>query len=158
MLRKVNFAALIMMGVILVMSSCEKEDPDAIADSDRKKILEYITAEGLEDVAVEHDSGLFYVVEKEGTGMHPTLTSNVRIRYTGYYLDEKVFDGSEGALFQLQRTILGWQIGMPLFKNGGKGKLMIPSAMGYGAYPPYGSGIRRNAVLIFDFEIIDIGS
>ncbi len=158
MLRKVNFFALIMIGAILVMSSCKKEDPDAIAASDRKKILEYIAAEGLEEVAVEHESGLFYVVENPGTGVHPTLISNIRIRYTGYYIDEKVFDSSVGSLFQLQRTILGWQIGIPLFKNGGKGKLMIPSAMGYGAYPPYGSGIRRNAVLIFDFEIIDIGS
>lgn len=158
MLRKVNSFALIMMGALLVMSSCAKEDPDAIAASDRKKILEYIAAEGLEEVAVEHESGLFYVIENPGTGVHPTLVSNIRIRYTGYYIDEKVFDSSVGSLFQLQRTILGWQIGIPLFKNGGKGKLMIPSAMGYGAYPPYGSGIRRNAVLIFDFEIIDIGS
>jgi FKBP-type peptidyl-prolyl cis-trans isomerase FkpA len=156
-LQKTKLITFLTLSILLSFSSCEQEDPDAIAAEDRKKILDYISEEGLTDVAVEHSSGLFYVMEEEGSGVHPTLTNSVRISYEGYYLDGKVFDASNGALFQLQGTIAGWRVGIPLFKNGGQGKLLVPSAMGYGAYPPYGSGIRRNAVLIFDFKIIDIG-
>lgn len=153
-LKKLNLLLVVM--ALVVVSSCKKEDPDSIAADDRKKILEYLEKENLKDVAVEHSSGLFYVMEEPGEGAHPTLSTPIRIRYLGYYLDDKVFDYSEGTLFQLGSTIQGWRIGIPLFKNGGKGKLIVPSALGYGPYP-YGSSIRRNAVLIFDFEIIDMG-
>jgi FKBP-type peptidyl-prolyl cis-trans isomerase FkpA len=156
-LQKTKFFIFLTFSLLFLFTACEQEDPDAIAAEDRKKIRNYISENGLDDVAIEHSSGLFYVVEEEGTGANPTLTNSLRISYQGYYLDGKVFDASDGALFQLQGTIAGWKVGIPLFKNGGEGKLLVPSAMGYGAYPPYRSGIRRNAVLIFDFKIIDIG-
>jgi FKBP-type peptidyl-prolyl cis-trans isomerase FkpA len=153
-LKKLNLLMVVI--ALIVISSCKKEDPDSIAAADRKKILEYLEKENLKDVAVEHSSGLFYVMEDPGVGAHPTLNTPIRIKYLGYYLDDKVFDGSEGSLFYLRSTIQGWRIGIPLFKNGGKGKLLVPSALGYGPYP-YGTSIRRNAVLIFDFEIVDMG-
>lgn len=150
---------LLLLSVFIFFPSCEKEDPDAIAERDRKKILEYISENELEDVAIEHESGLFYVIENPGTGSHPTMSSILRMRYTGKLLDDgKVFDTADGALIQLGNTIRGWQIGIPLFKNGGKGILLVPSALGYGQYPPYGGSIPRNACLVFEFEIIDIGS
>jgi FKBP-type peptidyl-prolyl cis-trans isomerase FkpA len=159
MLNSINkFFLILIIASIATLASCKKEDPDSIAAEDRKTIRKYLKAEGLEDVAIEHSTGLFYVVEEPGTGSHPTLTTNIMIKYLGKYDDGVVFDGSNGKLFNLNRTILGWQVGIPLFKNGGKGMLFVPSAMGYGSYPPYGSGIRRNAVLIFEFEIIDMGS
>jgi FKBP-type peptidyl-prolyl cis-trans isomerase FkpA len=156
--NQISYTLFIVLSLLLFNSSCTSEDPDAIAANDRKKILDFIKENGLSDVAIEHESGLFYIMEEEGEGLNPSLTSRMRMRYIGYYTDEEVFDFNDGALITLQSTILGWQVGIPLFKNGGKGTLFIPSAMGYGSYPPYGSGIRRNAVLIFEFEIIDIGS
>jgi len=156
--NRINYTLYLVLSIVLFNISCSSEDPDAIAANDRKEILEYIKEKGLSDVAIEHESGLFYIMDEEGEGLNPTLTSRMRMRYIGYYTDEDIFDMNDGALITLQSTILGWQVGIPLFKNGGKGTLFIPSAMGYGSYPPYGSGIRRNAVLIFEFEIIDIGS
>ncbi len=153
-----NPLIILLTTLTILFSSCEKEDPDAIAERDREKLEEYIKENGLEDVAIAHESGLFYVVENPGTGVHPTVNSTIRIRYTGKLLDGKVFDESSGALLQLGGTIMGWQIGIPLFKTGGKGKLLIPSALGYGAYPPYGGTIPRHACLIFDFEIMDVAN
>jgi len=154
-LKTGNHFAYLVFILSISFFGCTKEDPDAIAEADRKKILDYIAKNELEGV-VEHPSGIFYIMDEPGTGIHPTLTSRIRMRYVGYYTDDKIFDSNDGALIQLQSTIQGWQIGIPLFKNGGKGTLFVPSAMGYGAYPPWGSGIRRNAVLIFNFEIVDI--
>jgi FKBP-type peptidyl-prolyl cis-trans isomerase FkpA len=51
-------------------------------------------------------------------------------------------------------VIRGWQLGIPEFKTGGFGKLIIPSSLAYG---PSGSGsIPPNAVLVFDVELIEI--
>jgi FKBP-type peptidyl-prolyl cis-trans isomerase FkpA len=155
MLNRIYFLAIVAL-TLLIMPACSKEDPEAIAKNDRKKILEYIEKNNLQDVAIEDPSGLYYIVEDPGNGVHPTLTSLVRVKYEGYYIDGQLFDKSDGALFQLQGTIEGWRIGIPLFKNNGKGKLLVPSALGYGPYPPWGSGIKRNAVLVFDFLIMDV--
>lgn len=157
--RKPYVFILLLISISFVFSSCEKEDPDAIAERDRDDILEYIRENDLEDVAIEHESGLFYVMENPGSGAHPSMSSLIKMRYTGFLLEDgEVFDAADGAFIQLGNTIRGWQIGIPLFKNGGKGILMVPSALGYGQYPPYGGSIPRNASLVFEFEIIDIAS
>ena len=75
--------------------------------------------------------------------------------YKGYLTCNRVFDETtsvEPAEFGLNGVIPGWTEGIPLFKKGGKGKLLIPSALGYG---PNGTfGIPGNTVLIFDIELI----
>ncbi|GGH67766.1 FKBP-type peptidyl-prolyl cis-trans isomerase [Filimonas zeae] len=51
-------------------------------------------------------------------------------------------------------AIPGWDEGITYFGKGGKGKIFIPSALGYG---PQGSGpIPPGANLIFEVEIIDV--
>lgn len=138
----------------LYFAGCQSEDPEDIWEDDRNKILAYIAEHQLN--ALEHPSGVFYVVEVEGTGPRPTLTSLLNIKYTGMLLDGRVFDSSGGAQFTLINTIRGWQIGIPLFRAGGRGKILIPSALAYGAFPPFGSIIPRNAPLVFEIEIIEI--
>ncbi len=97
-------------------------------------------------------SGLFYVIDKQGTGANPTISSTVTVTYKGYTSDDKVFDGST-ATFPLSNVIVGWQQGIPLFKKGGKGRLLIPSKLAYGIK---GSGnIKPRQPIIFDVELID---
>ncbi len=148
------FIISVVISLALFFTACKKEDPESIWKRDRERLLNYISENELD--AQEHESGLFYVVDEEGTGAKPNLDSRVQIKYVGYFLDEKVFDLNNGAVFNLRGTIPGWQIGIPLFKVGSKGMLLIPSALGYGQYPPYGSGVPRNSCLIFDIEIIDL--
>ena len=50
--------------------------------------------------------------------------------------------------------IQGWQEGIPLFSEGGIGKLLIPSALGYGNRSV--GNIPENSVLIFDVELMDV--
>ncbi len=158
MMKQSMLYGLFFAAFVMVFASCTSEEPDKVAADDRKKILEYIRDKGLEDEAIEHESGLFYVMDDPGTGNHPKLDSWIRISYTGKFLDDEVFEYREGDLIQLQNMMRGWREGLPLFKNGGEGILIFPSALGYGAYPPYHSGIPRNACLVFHFNIIDIGS
>jgi FKBP-type peptidyl-prolyl cis-trans isomerase FkpA len=101
--------------------------------------------------------GIYYVIDSTGTGTtFPTLTSIVKVYYKGYFLNETVFDSnlspSPAIEFTLSSLIQGWQIGFQKFKAGGKGKLLIPSALGYGTQ---GSGkVPPNTVLVFDVELV----
>ncbi|HMS53079.1 MAG TPA: FKBP-type peptidyl-prolyl cis-trans isomerase, partial [Chitinophagales bacterium] len=74
--------------------------------------------------------------EKEGTGPNPTLKDKVEVNYRGALLDGTEFDPSYGRgqsiTFPLGSVVKGWQDGIPMFKAGGKGKLVIPSELAYG--------------------------
>lgn len=124
-------------------------------EMDVQEIKNYLSANNL--TAQESETGLHYIVEKEGTGEAPTLDLEVSVNYKGYLLDGTVFDESpenEPVTFTLQNTILGWQEGIQYFKKGGSGKLFIPSYMGYGASSI--GLIPANAVLAFDIELLDV--
>lgn len=124
------------------------------SEIDRDIIVKYINDHQIQANATA--SGLYYVIEKEGTGSNPSVASTVTVVYKGYLADGSVFDQSDaaGATFGLSQTIAGWQEGIPLFKKGGSGKLFVPSALGYG---PGGNGkIPGNAVLIFDIQLLNI--
>lgn len=141
---------LALLGAVLFLS-CGRDDPEWIAQKDREKILEYIAENELD--AREHESGLFYVIEREGDDRSPGLYTPIRMNYEGSLLNGRVFDFRTNAVIRLSNTIRGWQYGIPLFGAGGRGFLLIPSALGYGSFPQY--GIPENSVLVFYVEIID---
>ena len=82
--------------------------------------------------------------------------STVRASYSGYFTDGTVFDYSPaaGIEFDLQSVIPGWTEGIPYFKEGGYGKLLIPSALAYGTKGT--GGIPPNSVLIFDVALLEV--
>ncbi len=133
------------------LCSCKKNDPDVIAERDRQKILEYIEEHDLD--AIELDEGVWVATEREGTGGHPAENSVVKMNYLGYLLNDNIFDEGINAHVNLAGAVRGFRIGVMAFERGGKGTILVPSAAGYGEYG-FGN-IPRNAVLIFDVEIID---
>jgi FKBP-type peptidyl-prolyl cis-trans isomerase len=94
-----------------------------------------------------------------GTGASPTPTSTVVCHYTGWLTDGTKFDSSrdrgESISFPLNGVIKGWQEGLLTMKVGGRRKLTIPAALGYGANGA-GETIPPNAVLVFDVELLDV--
>lgn len=104
-------------------------------------------------------SGIQYIIEKEGNGQSPTIKDVVEVHYQGTLLDGTTFDSSyerkQPAKFPLRSVIRGWQEAIPLLKEGGKGKFIIPSHLAYGPRQ-VGEVIKANSVLIFDVELLDI--
>lgn len=110
-------------------------------------------------------SGLYYIIEKQGTGPTPTRGQNVVVDYTGKTLDGKTFDSNVDPQFQhvqpfefaagSGQVIPGWDEGIMLLNKGSKAKFFIPSTLAYGPQSP-GPGIEPNSILIFDVEVKDI--
>lgn len=106
-------------------------------------------------------SGLAYYMTEEGTGTQVTNGSTAVVHYTGKLLDGTKFDSSKdrNQTFPVQvganRVIQGWEQGLPLFKAGGKGTLIIPSTLAYGERGA-GGVIKPNSVLLFDIEVVEV--
>ncbi len=104
-------------------------------------------------------SGLAYHVLKKGTGtVHPTATSKVRVHYTGWTPDGKMFDSSimrgESITFALNNVIRGWTEGVALMTAGEKTRFWIPSALAYGDVPKRPG--TPAGMLVFDVELLGI--
>jgi FKBP-type peptidyl-prolyl cis-trans isomerase FkpA len=138
---------------IMLAGSCKKDDTaEKQAELDEQIIQDYLNENNID--AVQHESGLYYLITDEGTGENPDISSTIDFYYKGYFTDGSIFDQSTTgpAHYPLQNLITGWQIGIPLIKEGGSITLFIPSALGYGSN---GSGsVPPNAVIIFDIDLI----
>jgi FKBP-type peptidyl-prolyl cis-trans isomerase len=101
--------------------------------------------------------GTYYQDVTPGTGTVSIPGRKAKVRYTGWLPDGTKFDSGEieftpGA----GEVIKGWDDGVAGMKVGGKRKLVIPAALGYGeaGSPP---DIPPNAVLVFDVELLAVG-
>jgi len=148
---KYLFALIILFSIV----SCGEDDPIEPIDYDKQneqEILDYIAKNNLD--ATKSNTGLYYIIEKEGTGEHPNVNSDVTVNYKGYYTNEEVFDQNDNITFNLQQVISGWTEGITYFKKGGSGILLVPSKLGYG-YDDYRE-IPGGSVLIFDIDLLDV--
>jgi FKBP-type peptidyl-prolyl cis-trans isomerase FkpA len=137
--------------VSLLFLGCEEEDlVKEQLEKDIAKIEKYLEENEL--TAESTSSGLHYIIEVQGTGAKPNYYSTVKVAYKGYLLDGTVFDEGTNT-WELYNLVPGWQEGIPLFNKGGRGKLLIPSKLGYGAVAK--PNIPANSVLIFDISLID---
>lgn len=98
---------------------------------------------------------------KEGTGAEAVDGKTVSVNYTGWLTDGTQFDSSVGREpFQFPlgagRVIPGWDQGVKGMKVGGKRKLTIPPALGYGEQGTPGGPIPPNATLVFEVELLAV--
>ncbi len=140
-------------------ADAEKEKASKVQNGiDDKLLKEYIKTKKL--ITEKTASGIYYVIDKKGNGKHATAADKVKVHYKGYKLDGSTFDSSydrgQPIEFPLSGVIKGWTEGIPLFEEGGKGTLLIPSSLAYGQNAPAGSTIKANEVLLFDVELIKI--
>jgi FKBP-type peptidyl-prolyl cis-trans isomerase len=134
--------------------SCDKGEK--ILKDNVQEIEEYLEANNLTAERTEDD--LFYIIEVEGNGVFPETTDRVKVDYEGYFTNGQIFDSSyergTPLTIELTSVIRGWRDGIPLFSEGGKGKLLIPSHLGYGEFDS--NGIPGESVLIFDIELLEV--
>ncbi|WP_016988921.1 FKBP-type peptidyl-prolyl cis-trans isomerase [Flavobacterium sp. ACAM 123] len=139
---------------ISCLSDTEKQTNTDYTVQNEKEIVDYIAANKL--IAQKSSTGLYYVINEAGSGAQPTASSNVTVAYKGYYTNGTVFDqsNSSGITFPLQGVIKGWTEGIPYFKVGGSGMLLVPAHLGYGSSDS--NGIPGGSVLVFDVKLISV--
>ncbi|WP_298505096.1 FKBP-type peptidyl-prolyl cis-trans isomerase [uncultured Maribacter sp.] len=141
---------------IVLFFSCGDDDSKIVdyTTQNEEEIVAYIAANNLN--ATRSSTGLYYVINEQGTGDIPTTSSNVTVAYKGYFTNGSVFDqsDSDGISFGLDRVIKGWTEGITYFNEGGSGILLVPSHLGYGNTD--NRSIPGGSVLIFDVNLISI--
>lgn len=100
-------------------------------------------------------SGLATKVLTPATGdKHPEPQDKVKVHYTGWTTDGKMFDSSvkrgQPATFGVKQVIPGWTEGLQLMALGEKRRMWIPEDLAYKGRPgPQG-------MLVFDVELLEV--
>lgn len=100
--------------------------------------------------------GVSYKVLKPGKGTaKPTASDTVKVNYTGWTTDGRMFDSSvvrgEPTSFPLNGVIKGWTDGIPQMVAGETTRFWIPEELAYKGQPNNPQGM-----LVFDVELIEI--
>lgn len=160
------------MEVMMAEQAKSAERAKVLIVEEGKKIEEYATQKGLKVQKTEN--GLYYVIEKEGTGEATTPGTTMYVNYAGYLLDGTLFDTSWPEIAKannvyneerpyeplpvnvgMGQVIPGWDEGLMLLKKGSKAKFLIPSPLAYGESGA-GALIPANSILVFDVEVTDV--
>ncbi|MFK8058667.1 MAG: FKBP-type peptidyl-prolyl cis-trans isomerase [Polaribacter sp.] len=150
--------------ICVLLTSCLTPIPEVeeeIIDYDplnETEIQEYITKNNLSPQKSE--SGLYYIIKKEGTGKAATLNTNVTVYYRGYtttntdiFFDESPVSGTN---FDLRNLIKGFAEGVTYLKEGGEATLIIPSKIGYNQINSLPNNPLIGKVLLYDIKLIRV--
>ena len=145
----------------------QKQKDDVRKVDEIKEIEQYLAKNNIK--AQQTSNGVFYEIQNPGTGPKADSGKIVAINYTGYLMDGKFFDSNVDSMKQIQKhplgpfefmagiqgAIPGMLEGVTVFKEGGKGRIFIPSVLGYGAQgsPPV---IKPYQNLMFEIEVTSV--
>jgi len=112
---------------------------------------------------------MYYVVDSiVETGTPVVNDSLVAIAYKGYLVDGRVFDESaEDSYYEFPvgdyaddaSPISGWHLGVTRFREGEKGRLIIPYELAYGEDGSINDNqysIQQYETLVFDIEVVSV--
>lgn len=111
--------------------------------------------------AKKTNTGIRYIILREGQGEMPKPGDKVSVLYVGRLLDGKVFDQNQDKenpfTFRVRRAMVieGWEQTLQLMKPGEKRLVIIPPELAYGTrgQPPK---IPRRSTLVFEIELLDV--
>ncbi|MEJ7560281.1 MAG: FKBP-type peptidyl-prolyl cis-trans isomerase [Pedobacter sp.] len=156
---------LLWVGVLLagVILSCEKPEPyDEEAQYLKDEAIIKHWADTSKVALTKDPSGLYYTIINPGTGLKsPTQTDTLSVLYSGKLLTDTVRVSSTSDEvtynFVLANSIEAWKIGLPLIKEGGIIRLVVPSKMAYRNFDVV-AGVPKNSVLDFQITLKKIAS
>lgn len=126
-------------------------------NQEAQKILDYIDKNNI--IEIPDESGLYFILNKKGSGRKAKVGDKVVVHYIGRFLDGTKFDSSYGRKKPVEfvlgygQVIKAWDIGIAKMHVGDEATFIIPSRLGYGSgrgeIPPF-------TPLLFEVKLVDI--
>jgi FKBP-type peptidyl-prolyl cis-trans isomerase FkpA len=144
---------------------------DDIESYEATRILAYADTIQGADTIYDAETGaiMYFVVDSATTGAPVAIDSTIQVAYKGYLLDGRVFDETKddnyyefkvGDYESGTSPIVGWHLGLQRFREGEKGRLIIPYQLAYGEFGKHtNSGnvaIPVYESLVFDVEVVSV--
>lgn len=102
-------------------------------------------------------SGVAVETLAPGSGPHPRVGDRVMVAYEGHLSNGTLFDSSARPVaMTVGELVPGFNEGLTLMQKGGRYRLFIPAALGYGADGAGGGTIPPNADLTFIVTLVDL--
>ncbi len=158
-----------------LLTACKKKDEETpctatagttvASASEELLVTNYLSANGITTAVELENSGMYYIIEAAGNTKKPGQCNKISVKYAGKLQSGVLFDPAPSsgstvstASFILGNLIEGWKRALPLVGEGGKMKLYIPPALGYGAAGLQNPNtgviiIPANQIIIFDMEL-----
>ena len=161
-MRKILFWV---FGVLLLQSCLSSDDspttvcvPETVAEQEQT-INDYIDQNGLTMQTTA--SGLRYSVDVAGTGDNAVYGDVIEISYQGALLSGSVFDAGTIGPPQFPTLaensfIPGFEEALLLMNEGSQFTIIIPGELAYACFPPPGSIIGDNEILVFEITMDSI--
>lgn len=148
-----SIALVIILSLPFIIGSCidPANEPSRTAETEQLELSQSLTK--LESAGYDIDTtelGVYYVMNKQGTGSFPQKNDTCLLIYTGFFLDGSIFDSSgdyyQDSIWQFKflevSVIPGFNNGISILNKGAEADIIIPSnlaygAAGYGAIPPF---------------------
>ncbi len=141
----------------------EEKEKAAIVQKEEGAVKDFIAKKGV--TAQRTGSGTYVEILEPGTGAQADSGKYVTVMYKGQTFGGKVFDTNMDTSFKhtepmgfqigVGQMIRGFDEGVRLLKEGGKGRIYIPSTLAYGAQPP-SPDIKPFEHLVFDVEVVSV--
>lgn len=145
-----------------ILSEAEYEKRMAQTDTDADEQVLIARYLRLEKITAKADSsGLIFIPQTEGTGTNLVGRKTVKVRYTGHFLNGRVFDsnasGPNGVSFAWGsegQMIPGLTAALRKMKTGGKAKIVLPSALAFGAGGSSTGLIPPHTPVVYELELL----
>lgn len=122
-----------------------------------KLIEDYILENSLDMKKTK--SGIHYKIENIGNGLGPVSDSNITLNYTCENLNGEsywsTYSKGKPSKMVLKDYIKAFIEILPMVREGGKFKMIVPSSLAYGKNG-WKTKIPPNTVLIYDLELVDV--
>lgn len=141
----------------IVQDNKENKATEAVVDANKEDDKVKLAGTKLENFTpVEKVDAVQAIDLEAGTGEEVKKGDTLTFDYTGALAkDGTIFqsslDSGQPITYSLNDLIPGWQEGIPGMKVGGKRRLLIPAAQGYGSAEQ--PGIPANSDLVFDITV-----
>ena len=150
---------IILLSTVLIFITCSKKNDNhctpVTPDSESAEMTGFCNAQAI--TYTVDTNGIYYQVIDQGSGVTPNPGSVITVTYKGWTLDGNVVEDKTATPVtkRLNQFIEGWILALPYIQEGGRIKMILPSAFAYGCTGISGK-VPPNSPLYYDIVLMKV--